>query len=336
LEEVLLPTDEYLLSHWKGLDWSEELNYQFGEFQNWHIICKPKHAFLENVINIVKNNIKNYIGGSDKNSVLRVTGPIAYSKAIIELLSQHKRNTFDSPVREFLLENEIGLKYMGTLTHHSNFLNKSFSRKEPLILKDKVDKSYLLYTTENYLDVAKICIKLIRQYSDLPIFLYLLNSDKVVNIENVVTIMWDLDLTNDKTDRNIQEGVNFYINRVNKTIYNILIQKPLITKDVLSKYTKTVAFIDCDSIATPYYVHKIFNLYDNQKDYSHIEEISGTITVDYSSTALEYSSCEFFNINQYVKQGCNQSGCYVANEKCLDVLDEWYQMYINPKELNNI
>jgi hypothetical protein len=42
LEETLLPTDEYLLTHWEGLDWADELKYQFGEFQNWHIICKPE------------------------------------------------------------------------------------------------------------------------------------------------------------------------------------------------------------------------------------------------------------------------------------------------------
>jgi autotransporter strand-loop-strand O-heptosyltransferase len=345
LEEVLLPTDEYLLTHWEGLDWADELKYYFGEFQNWHIICKPNHPFLENVIEVVKDNIRNYIGGADKNSVLRVTGPIAYSKGILNLLNIHKTNRFDSPVREFLLENEIGLQYVSTPVHHHKIIEKSFSRKEPLILKNKVEKSYLLLATENYFDVAKMCIKSIREYSDLPIFLYLINSDKVINIKDVVTIMWDLDLVDDNSNRYIQEGENFYINRTNKTIYNILIQKPLITKDVLSKYTKTVAFVDCDSIATPY-VDRIFDLYDNDKDYPyfvegiydylHVGERGGAMTRDDMSTTLEYPACELFNVNQYVREKYRQTGYYVSNEKCVDFLSEWYQMCSHPEVLNNI
>lgn len=345
LEEVLLPTDEYLLTHWEGLDWADELKYYFGEFQNWHIICKPNHPFLKRVIEIVKDNIKNYIGGSDKYSVLRVTGPIAYSKGIIELISQHKKNSVDSPVREFLLENEIGLQYMSTTIHHHNLIDSSYSKKEPLILKDKVEKSYLLYATENYLDVAKMCIKSIREYSDLPIFLYLINSNKVVDIKDVATINWNVDLVDDNSDRYIQEGENFYINRTNKTIYNILIQKPLITKDVLSKYTKTVAFVDCDSIATPY-VDRIFDLYDNDKDYPyfvegiydflHVGERGGAMTRDDMSTTLEHPACELFNVNQYVREKYRQTGYYVANEKCIDFLYEWYQMCSHPEVLNNI
>ena len=345
LEETLLPTDEYLLTHWEGLDWADELNYHFGEFQNWHIICRPKHPFLHRIIEIVKENIKNYIGGSDKETVLRVTGPIAYSKGIIELLSKHKTNQVNSPVRELLLENEIGLQYMSTQIHHHNLINTSYSRREPLIIKDKVEKAYVLYATENYFDIAKMCIKSIREYSDLPIFLYLVNSNKMVNIKDVATINWNVDLVDDNSDRYIQEGDNFYINRTNKTIYNILIQKPLITKDVLSKYTKTVAFVDCDSIATPY-VDRIFDLYDNDKDYPyfvegiydflHVGERGGAMTRDDMSTTLEHPACELFNVNQYVREKYRQTGYYVANEKCIDFLYEWYQMCSHPEVLNNI
>jgi len=42
LEETLLPTDEYLLTHWEGLDWADELKYQFGEFQKEAIAAREK------------------------------------------------------------------------------------------------------------------------------------------------------------------------------------------------------------------------------------------------------------------------------------------------------
>jgi autotransporter strand-loop-strand O-heptosyltransferase len=345
LEETLLPTDEYLLTHWEELDWSNELNYQFGEFQNWHIICRPNHPFLSRIIEIVKENIKNYLGGSDKGTVLRVTGPIAYSKGIIELISNHKTNQVNSPVREFLLENEIGLTYMKTPIHHHSLYGKSFSRVEPLIIKDKVEKSYVLYATENYFDMVKTCVKSIREFSNLPIFVYLINSDLKINIKDVVTLRWDLDIDElDDSLMYINLNDNFYINRNNKIIYKILIQRPLITKDVLEKYTKTVAYIDSDSIATPY-VDNIFELSENRSypyfvqgiyDYLHVGDRGGTMSRDDLSTTLEHPACELFGVNQYVRDKYRQTGYYVANENCIEFLTEWYDMCNHPNILNDI
>jgi autotransporter strand-loop-strand O-heptosyltransferase len=345
LEETLLPTDEYLLTHWEGLDWSNELNYQFGEFQNWHIICRPNHPFLARIIEIVKENIKNYLGGSDKGTVLRVTGPIAYSKGIIELISNHKTNQVNSPVREFLLENEIGLTYMKTPIHHHSLYGKTFSRVEPLIIKDKVEKSYVLYATENYFDIVKTCVKSIREFSNLPIFVYLINSDLKINIKDVVTLRWDLDIDElDDSLMYINLNDNFYINRNNKIIYKILIQRPLITKDVLEKYTKTVAYIDSDSIATPY-VDNIFELSENRSypyfvqgiyDYLHVGDRGGAMSRDDLSTTLEHPACELFGVNQYVRDKYRQTGYYVANENCIEFLTEWYDMCNHPIILNDI
>ena len=345
LEETLLPTDEYLLTHWEGLDWSNELNYQFGEFQNWHIICRPNHPFLSRIIEIVKENIKNYLGGSDKGTVLRVTGPIAYSKGIIELISNHKTNQVNSPVREFLLENEIGLTYIKTPIHHHSLYGKTFSRVEPLIIKDKVEKSYVLYATENYFDIVKTCVKSIREFSNLPIFVYLINSDLKINIKDVVTLRWDLDIDElDDSLMYINLNDNFYINRNNKIIYKILIQRPLITKDVLEKYTKTVAYIDSDSIATPY-VDNIFELSENRSypyfvqgiyDYLHVGDRGGAMSRDDLSTTLEHPACELFGVNQYVRDKYRQTGYYVANENCIEFLTEWYDMCNHPSILNDI
>jgi hypothetical protein len=55
------------------------------------------------------------------------------------------------------------------------------------------------------------------------------------------------------------ENKNFYINRRNKNMYNLLIQRPSIVKHCIENYSNTVCYIDCDSIATPY-VDTIFDL----------------------------------------------------------------------------
>jgi mannosyltransferase OCH1-like enzyme len=136
LRETILPTDEYLLTHWVGRDWSDILKYHYGEFQNWHIICKPNHPFLKKTIEVVKQNIRDYKGGTGKISVLHLTGPIAYSKAILSILDEHRKYTFDSPVRELKVEDEIGLVYKNIKNyHHRELYGSNVVDDEPIILK---------------------------------------------------------------------------------------------------------------------------------------------------------------------------------------------------------
>ena len=54
----------------------------------------------------------------------------------------------------------------------------------------KHEKCYVYYATENYFEVAKKSIESVRKYSDLPIYLYLLNSDLKIDIPNTITINW--------------------------------------------------------------------------------------------------------------------------------------------------
>jgi FkbM family methyltransferase len=346
LNEVLLDTDEYLLSHWPGKDWSEELNYEFGEFQNWHIICKPKHPFLLKTIEEVKKNIKNYNGKKGKKAVLETTGPIPYSKSILSLLNNHKTNLYNSPVREFLLSEEIGLNYMNTNIHHHNFY-KSYSEEEEIIKNNNLKKGYVLYSNKEYLEISKQCIKSIREYSDLPIYLYVLNCEyNIEDIKNVFVIQWELDLEYDiKENMYIQKESNFYINRDNKSIYNILIQRPAIVKNVLINHLDIVAYVDSDSIATKY-VDNIFEDYKKEYQYPlfvegifnylHVGDRGGAESKEDLSTTLEHPLCELFNVNQNVRETYRQTGYFVSGKGCLDFLEEWEWMCMNPKISKNI
>ena len=63
----------------------------------------------------------------------------------------------------------------------------------------KHEKCYVYYATESYFDIAKKSIESIRKNTNLPVYLYLLNSDLKINIENVFTVRWDCDIKlNDK------------------------------------------------------------------------------------------------------------------------------------------
>ena len=526
LSETILPTDEYLLSHWIGKDWNELLEYQLGEFQNWHIISVPNHPFLKQTIELVKENIRNYDGQKGKKAVLHLTGPVAYSKAILSLIDDYRFYRVDSPVREFQIENEINLIYNGAITYHGYLYGTNVSKEEFIIMnpnskeslkhfneliqycsennkfykeevrdfiianipldskildvgpgkgtysdllrqfgyqmdcieiwepyvsefnlqekydnvfigdicdfdfseydflilgdvldhltevqavdlidrihfkfktclvgvhylmkqsecfgnkyeahhqydltpkvmssrypklnmiysndeygyyftdkyQSKSDKAFVLYCTENYLDVVTMCVKSIRRYSGIPIIVYLINSNKKINVDDVTVIRWDCDI--DQPDENSYLSVegNFYIDRKNPTIYKILIQRPLIIKDALQKYAHNVCYVDSDSVATPL-VDTIFFYYDRKSPFPYFVEgvyeyltyngrgKGGPLGGELCDT-LEHNACELFSVDQSVRKLYRQTGYFVAGQNTLDFLDEWYWMCKHPK-----
>ena len=115
-DEVLRPYDSYLLSHWKNnrndafRNWGihpELKDMKKGEFQQWFIMTVPGHPFLKSVIEHVLANIDRYVPGIHRtgaHAVFRVTGPIAYSLAILPLLDRYPHRIVDA-------EDDLGLSY---------------------------------------------------------------------------------------------------------------------------------------------------------------------------------------------------------------------------------
>lgn len=101
LSDILREDDDYLLGQWdQGIDspykgWGIHRDIIFvpgGEYIQWFLACRPKHPFLGNVIEQVIRNIKNYspfTTGVGRIGVLRLTGPIAYTKAIHHIIKLH-------------------------------------------------------------------------------------------------------------------------------------------------------------------------------------------------------------------------------------------------------
>ena len=125
----------------------------------------------------------------------------------------------------------------------------------------------------------------------------------------------------------INENDNFYINRSNSEIYNILIQRPLIVKDALEKYSNVVAYVDSDSIATKS-VDNIFNMYDENLNYPYFVEgiydyliingRGGASSKDDLDNTLEHPTCELFNVNQKVREKYRQTGYFVSGQNTTD------------------
>jgi mannosyltransferase OCH1-like enzyme len=109
LDAILRPTDHFILSQWRNRLGESHRGFGFhhelmkiipgGELQQWHVIGAPGHPFLARVIERVFDNMRSYEAirdGTGKRGVLRLSGPISYSLAIMPVLAQHPFRLIDS------------------------------------------------------------------------------------------------------------------------------------------------------------------------------------------------------------------------------------------------
>ncbi|HVZ44715.1 MAG TPA: glycosyltransferase [Ramlibacter sp.] len=144
LDSVLRADDALVLAHWpnrKGerfAGWGHHPGVMLarGELQQWHVICAPGHPFLKAVVQEVLRNIASYDParhGVGRLGVLRVTGPIAYTRAIV-----HCREP--APHRVIDTHEELGLVYSvvdhhGRGAHATLFERHYASQKHPIVLR---------------------------------------------------------------------------------------------------------------------------------------------------------------------------------------------------------
>ena len=203
--------------------------------------------------------------------------------------------------------------------------------------KQKHEKAYVLYADDSYYDLVDACCRSIRNFSDYPIYVYMLNSYKKVNVVNTITKKWDCDVIHLKKR-------NDYIDREDKQIYKLLIERPKIVRDAL-KYADVVAYVDTDSVASPY-VDRIFDYYNGADiypfftagiyDYLIINGRGGAASRDEMHTTLEYEACQLFGVDQREsRENYRQTGYFVCGQKSIWFLEEWAWMCNHPRILED-
>ena len=255
---------------------------------------------------------------------------------------EHNGNIYETHHQSDLTIQLMTERYPELTMIYSNHYYGYYVSTEKITIRTKFEKSFVLYSTENYFDILTECVKSIREFSELPIIVYLINSDRQIEVPKTKTIRWDLQIDDLSDDLYLNHNNNFYIDRKNPTIYKILIQRPLIVKDALSKYSDTICYVDSDSIATPL-VDTIFSYFNQTSNYPYFVEgiyefliLNGIGVGGELNETLEHNACELFGVDQSVRKNYRQTGYFIAGQNTYDFLDEWYWMCNHPKILNNI
>lgn len=142
LDQIIKKTDQYLLSHWTIKCWAKELDNENGEFQQWHIICRPKHPYLYSVIKYMIHLLENYsVNDGVGMYLLHITGPVMYTRAIMPILDLHHHRITDTETDLGLIYNNTGDDYshrkLTTKLHYSELTS-------PIVLPNLIsDKANL-------------------------------------------------------------------------------------------------------------------------------------------------------------------------------------------------
>lgn len=141
LDEVIRPDDEFLLSHWPNREgeayqrWGLHPEIDFiprGEFQQWHVIGRPQHPFLRQVLSRAFTNMVRYEpkrDGVGQWGVVRLAGPICYTRAIWPMLGEQPHRLIES--------HEAGLRYSiwPDLDEHRSQPSHYTQQTEPVMLE---------------------------------------------------------------------------------------------------------------------------------------------------------------------------------------------------------
>ena len=197
-------------------------------------------------------------------------------------------------------------------------------------IRIKEEKMYVLYANASYYNTVCAAVESINRVSDIPVLVYML--DDYREVPGAYTVWWKCDVEDLPKEE--------YIDRNNSSVYKLLIQRPLIVKDALERFAKTVCYVDSDSIATKY-VDRIFNYYPTDSKYPYFTEgiydylfINGRGSVLLTET-LEYPACELFGVDQSIRKKYRQTGYFIAGQNTIPFLNEWSWMCNNPEVLKN-
>jgi len=309
------------------------------------MLCTQSFYYKRNIVEHIFENLSNY---SNQNHFLyKCTIDMFLNDCTNEQYrflhnSIHKTFRFGITI-PMIFNQESG--YSNIEKQNENYEQMIFnSFHNALSKKTKKEKGFVYYCNEKYLPIVSESIKILRKYTDLPVYVYTVNCSHTFNIENVFSIQWDVDVSEFNEEMYFTEKNNFFLKREDRRFYKFMIQRPLIVKDCLENYLETVAYLDSDSVVMPW-IENFFNHYDINSPYPYFTECfydflsyngvgEAASNGDYTKT-LEHKVCQLLNVDQTIRTWYRQTGYFISSQNSIDFLDEWYWISCHPKILKN-
>ena len=109
LDEIIEPADTFLCQSGERYDWGQyhDIPHNNGyEIMQWFIVATARNPLLRAVLEAVVRNIEDPANRDQRGKigVLRVTGPIAYSKAVYPLLASHEHRMLPNDDASFVYQ----------------------------------------------------------------------------------------------------------------------------------------------------------------------------------------------------------------------------------------
>jgi hypothetical protein len=313
------------------------LKDKYDKVLNWDVMNMPVSSY-DDYDFFIMGDILEHLSADEAQwllSSLRLKGKKFLVAVPYEMeQGEHEGNKYETHLQPDLTPDIMKKRYPDLELLYGNEYYGYYINK-----RKKHEKAYVLYADESYLDLLDACCRSIRNFSNYPIFCYILNSDKKIVVDNTYCIRWDCDV------RHLKKR-NDYINREDKQIYKLLIERPKIVKHTLEKYAEVVAYIDTDSLASPF-CDRIFDYFNAESDYPYftkgiydfliINGKGGASSYDNLTTTLEAPVCDLFKSDQREREftGYRQTGYFIAGQKSIDFLDIWSHRCQHPMILKD-
>ncbi|MFT6754435.1 MAG: mannosyltransferase OCH1-like enzyme [Candidatus Azotimanducaceae bacterium] len=166
-EKVILPSDHFILSKWDqcthpGWGFHPDLSgMPGGEYQQWHIISVAGHPYLKVVIEKVLENVERYNPfrhGVGRKGVLKLSGPIAYSKAIEGIKSSGEAREVDI-CADFGIEYSLYKKGIDSQEMHMHLFKKHYTKLKTPVISTNIFFSSCVIFLYSLVSVMKKLVK---------------------------------------------------------------------------------------------------------------------------------------------------------------------------------
>lgn len=208
-----------------------------------------------------------------------------------------------------------------------------------------MNRVYITHATKTYLPVAHNLAKSIREFSEIPVVVYCVDTEVkdtylFQDIEDVYVEILNLGIK-EPENYNTNEFGNIYVDRKNLRTYDVLSAKIDAIKHALESGWDEVCYLDSDCLATPL-VDEIFNWSTNLTDYPLatkgiydymiVFENETSMGNPFTDSGCDNTLCLEWPLMNLMSINPNERGVYkttnviLSNQNCKQFVNNWLDL----------